>query len=62
MKIFNDKWNAGWLQWGHEINALTLEAEKKLQQLKNKYPDWYFEQLAQDVKDGKIKAYLITGD
>lgn len=57
-KEINPKWQAGHLQWGHEIHSITKEAEKELEKLKTDHPDWNFEQLAEDVKNSKVKAWL----
>lgn len=55
MEINFEKWNAGWLQWGANLKAITPDAQEDLKQLKLKHPDWDFRQLQTDVENGTLK-------
>lgn len=48
-------WIWGRLQWGHNIDFLTPEAEEELKRAKAEHPEIDFEELARDVKAGKLK-------
>ena len=58
----NPRWRAGWLQWGSNINGITPSAEKELQELKTKHPDWDFNDLANKVRVSAISAILQTNE
>ena len=49
------QWLWGRLQWGHEIEFITKEAEEELEQLKKDNPDIDFVQLAKDVRENRLK-------
>lgn len=55
MEINLEKWNAGYLQWGNDINSITEEAKEELAELKLKHPEWDFNKLKEDVKNDKLK-------
>jgi hypothetical protein len=55
MEINYEKWNAGWLQWGYDINCITDQTLIELNELKAKHPDWDFNQLKEDVRNDKLK-------
>ena len=53
---YNTKqWTWGRLQWGHDIGAITKEAEEELAQLKEDNPDVDFDQLSEDVRLDRLK-------
>ena len=55
VKISLKLWAWGRLQWGHEIGFNTQESEEELACLKKDNPDVDFENLAKDVRSGKLK-------
>ena len=56
--IVNPQWEAGWLQWGSDINFITKKAKEELEKMKKKHPDWNFTELAAKVRAGLIPARL----
>ena len=55
MEINTEKWDAGWLQWGLNLNFITDSAKERLSELKNLHPEWNFEDLAHKVRNGLLK-------
>lgn len=53
---YNTKqWEWGWTQWGFEIQFITKEAIAELEQAKKDNPGVDFEQLAVEVRGGRLK-------
>jgi hypothetical protein len=50
-----DKYWLGRLTWGKRLGKLNSSEVKKLAELKTKYPDADYEELADQVKYGKLK-------
>lgn len=55
IRISYKLWSIGWLQWGKNINAITKDAEKELEDFKRNNPAIDTQSLMQEVKSGILK-------
>lgn len=59
-RVFNDKWHIAWLCKGRQLNMITPQAEKELNDLLSKNPQYRPNELIREFEEGKIPAYYET--